>query len=209
MCSGGACAACSVTTNATNFCLGTACAFTCANNTTLCEGQCVDPTTCVGYGFPKQFNPCNTDGGVDEFGPGVLLGQQVSVTVGVTWTTVDALGVFGNQGGGSSVLALYTDWNGTPRQLVAYTAVAPIEAGENVFSVTLVPNAQTLLNGDYWIIAQYGGTSSICVDAKTNNRLVSLNYPSSMTAFPYLPATILSQWSTYQGPDINLFVRGH
>jgi hypothetical protein len=195
--------------NATNFCSGTACAFTCANNTTLCEGQCVDPTTCVGYGYPTQFNPCNTDGGVDEFGPGVLIAQPVYLPVGTEWTTVDALGVFGNQGGATGVLALYTSEQ-RPYALVAYTEAAPIQAGENVFAVTLVPNAGFLLNnGTFWIVAQFSGTSSICVDATTNNYLVSVKYPSSTTPFPYLPATISVPSSAYEGADINLFVRGH
>jgi hypothetical protein len=170
----------------------------CGPSCRVCPGgsHCVEQQCTAQYGDDTAFSPCAT-GSIAVFSPGYLLGETVAVQSTIT---LSGLGVIGNPGGTTAILALYTDSGGAPAELVARTAVAPIGAGPNLIPVE--PPTPMLAPGTYWILAEYSGMATLCVDSATTN-------PTAYEAVPFgtVPASLQST-TTYPAEDINYYLVG-
>jgi hypothetical protein len=220
ICCTGTCAACSTSTNATDSCSGTTCLVTCKAGFSMCSGQCVnvsnDDSACgascracpseshcvsqqctVQYGDFTAFSPCAT-GAIAAFSPGFLLGETVAISSTITLT---GLGVIGNPGGTTGILALYTSAGGEPSTLVARTGAATIGSGANV--VPVQPPTPTVTPGTYWIMAEYSGTVTLCVDQASTN---PTDYES--VTFGTVPTTFQPTTAPFGAEDINYYVVG-
>jgi hypothetical protein len=125
------------------------------------------------------------------------MGQQISISTAIT---VTALGVIGDTGGASGILALYDNSGsgGKPGVLQAQTGSTAIAAGKNTIGVT--PKA--IAAGTYWIMGEYNATCSICVDTSSSN---TLDYATE--SYDTVPATFPTPTS-FSSVDINYYVVG-
>jgi hypothetical protein len=125
------------------------------------------------------FSPCG--GGANANIPtGVLIGQLVTIPVAAKIT---GLGMIGNPGGGTAIMALYENTNGTPSVFLAQSAEATIGKGVNV----LIMPTMSMPAGSYWVMAEFSTTSVICNDGGTSNTII---YGSE--GFGTLPASFLT-----------------
>jgi hypothetical protein len=152
----------------------------------------------IDYGDFSPFAPCNTEGGLNVFAAGHLLGQSITVSAEIALLS---LGVVGQAAtGAQGILALYSDVDGSPSALLAQTATTTINAGANVIPVT---SPILVVAGNYWIVGEYSAAASLCVDSSTTNMLDAVAIPSYGTV-PATFGTPTSQMSV----DINYYVYG-
>jgi hypothetical protein len=216
VCCGGACIACETTLpNAIPTCTAGACSVACVGGLTMCGGTCGDATSdaracgascavcdagaiCAGstcsdvYGYPFQFQPCgNLSTGVAAY---YLLAQPVTIP---TKLTVTYLGAFGNDITSTvhGIMALYTDQDGAPSQLVAQTGSTTIIDGNNLIPIE---SPVTILAGQYWIAAEYDADAGLCTDESETNpvKYVPVTYGTMPTSFG-MPTPLLTSHFNY------------
>lgn len=113
--------------------------------------------------------------------------------------TVTSLGLIGKKTGAEVKLALYSDLNGTPNELLAYSDKMKVTNGEMHLKVkpTILPA------GDYWIMGVYNEEGS---HAFSNNiDLEKTVYYKSMDFGAKFPASAYG-FESYQGHDFAYFL---
>jgi hypothetical protein len=94
----------------------------------------------------------------------VLIGQLVSIPA----MTVTGLGMIGNPGGGTGLMALYENTGGMPSVELLSSSSGTIGSGINVLPVS----PMSLPANSYWLMAEFTTTSTICNDGGTSNTVI-------------------------------------
>lgn len=142
-------------------------------------------------------------GNLDQFdagsshAPDLLLGSPIDIPRA---GRVIELGVIVVSAGPRLVLALYTDDNGQPGDLVAWTKATPMVVGEMHLAVEAEAPIQ---RGKYWIMGDYDQQASIGIDYSDGDAAVAY------TSVPFgnrLPDPFPTPPTTYQGQRFNYWV---
>jgi hypothetical protein len=90
------------------------------------------------------------------------------------------------------MLALYSDSNGSPSQLLASTASTAITGGVQEIPVV---NPIAVTPGTYWIMGVYGGPAGICSDKDTVNTTVKYTTLTFGNPLPQLVSNLMTYMS--------------
>ena len=184
---------------------GACCTGQCANlasdngNCGSCGHACDAGTTCItnacaavtayDVGFFNAF------GSVGSFTLNYLLGEKITLTKAATLLK---FGLISGTSGQHVVMALYTDKNGAPDQLVAYTSSTAL----TISNMNIAPNTQASLSAtSYWIMAVYDQTAGPMRDNSTTNPIDYISFTFGTT----LPTTFGTPM-TYTGQQFNYYL---
>ncbi len=194
------CGGCGVSCDGGSCCTGQ-CADTTSDNANCgscghaCDGGAVCVSNACSTSAPYDvgyYTPFSTTG---SFGLNYLLGEKITLTKAATLLD---FGLIDATSGQHVVMALYTDKNGAPDQLVAYTSSAVLTSSDQ----KLAPNTQASLPAaSYWIMAVYDQTAGPLRDNSTTN-------PIDYIAFTFggtLPQTFPTPTS-YNGQFFNYYL---
>jgi len=184
---------------------GSCCTSQCANlasdnaNCGTCGHACDAGTTCVtnvcSVSAPYDVGYYTAFTSVGSFSLNYLLGEKITLTKAATLLK---FGLISGTSGQHVVMALYTDKNGAPDQLVAYTSSTAL----TISNMNIAPNTQASLSAtSYWIMAVYDSTAGPMRDNSTTN-------PIDYIAFTYggtLPQTFGTP-TTYNGQQFNYYL---
>lgn len=119
-----------------------------------------------------------------SYGANYLLGTRHYTSSAVT---VTHLGMFGNNTGSGVIMALYSDNNGVPANLLGYTTAQTVGAGNLDFPITPVEVAE----GYYWIMAVFNNAQGLNNHTLMNTGLgntvhyMDFNFASGTLPNPY------------------------
>jgi hypothetical protein len=187
-CDGGACCTgqCVDTTSDNGNC--GACGKACDGGTVCVANVCsVSAPYDVGY-----YTPFSTTG---SFTLDYLLGEKITLTKAATLLD---FGIIDATTGQHVVMALYTDKNGAPDQLVAYTSSTALTGSDQ----KIAANTQASLAAtSYWIMAVYDQTAGPLRDNSTTNQIDYISFTFGGT----LPTTFPTP-TTYTGQIFNYYL---
>jgi hypothetical protein len=161
--------------------------LSCAGN--LCLASCPVVT------WGNNATPCTQTNG---WSANYLIGQSFALPA----MTVSDLGVNVLAGSAtvSGILALYSDADGVPGSLVAWTLPAAVNAGANVIPL---PSSIQVAAGTYWIVGEFSDVVYLCRSATAaSTEFASLTYPAPPPASFPVP-------TTYADYQIGYYVQGH
>jgi hypothetical protein len=185
-CDGGACCTsqCADLTDDNANC-GT-CGHACDGGTTCVTNVC-SVVTAYDVGYSTAF------GSVGSFGANYLLGEKITLSKAATLLK---FGLISGSSGQHVVMALYTDKNGAPNTLVAYTS----STATTVSNMTMTASTQAALSAtSYWIMAVYDTTGGPMQNSVTSNPIdyIAFTFGSTLpTTFP-APTTYTNQQFNY------------
>lgn len=156
-----------------------------------------DPTPPIVSQHVERFGNLDPFDAGSSHAPDLLLGSPLEIPRA---GRVIELGVIVVQSGPRLQLALYTDDNGRPGTLVAWTRAVPMVVGD----MHLAVEAETPIpRGKYWIMGDYDKNASIGIDYSDSDAEVA--YTSVPFGSP-LPDPFSTSPSTYQGQRFNYYV---
>jgi hypothetical protein len=188
----------------------------CPMGQTNCSGKCVDlqaddancsmcGKSCMGLSCVNGMctnSPPTKVGNYQVFGSNsshaanYLLGSQLAVPKN---GKLLQFGVISKGSGPHVIMALYTDVNGSPGSLVAYTTSTSLNNSDQ----QIAPNVQAALSqGNYWIMGEYDTTASIGIDYSVSSAVVKY---ISHTFGSQLPANFPNPTS-YTGQRFNYYI---
>jgi hypothetical protein len=187
-CDGGACC----TSQCANLATDNANCGTCGH---ACDGGTVCVSNACSVSAPYDVGYYNAFTTVGSFTLNYLLGEKITLTKAAKLLD---FGLISGTSGQHVVMALYTDKNGAPDQLVAYTSSTLLTSSNQ----TMAPNTQAALSAtSYWLMAVYDATAGPMRDNSTTN-------PIDYVAFTFggtLPTTFPTP-STYTGQVFNYYL---
>ena len=205
--------ACVDETNDPNNCGG--CGVPCDGGA-CCTGQCADLATddsncgtcghACDAGATCVTNVCSLSAPYDvgfytafttvgSFTQNYLLGEKITLSKAAKLLD---FGLISGTSGQHVVMALYTDKNGAPDQLVAYTSSTALTSSNQ----TIAPNTQASLSAtSYWIMAVYDQAAGPMRDNSTTNPIDYISFTFGGT----LPTTFPAP-TTYDGQQFNYYL---
>jgi len=150
----------------------------------------------VGTGCPTIVGQYSAFTTFSSHSPNYILGNQINVTCD---SYINALGVYLNIASGQFQLALYSDYNGNPYQLVAYTYATATKMGSN--SVALY-NPVEISPGSYWLMGFYSLQSYPGYNTSNSNVVVKYSYRTFSSGLPDYFGTV----TTYTGQLFNYWL---
>ncbi|HEY2369110.1 MAG TPA: hypothetical protein VGH87_22090 [Polyangiaceae bacterium] len=187
-CDGGACCTSECADLASDNANCGTCGHACDGGTTCVTNVC-SVVTSYDVGYPTAFT------GVGSFGANYLLGEKITLSKAATLLK---FGLISGTSGQHVVMALYTDKNGAPGTLVAYTTSTSVTAT----NMNIATSTQAALSAtSYWLMAVYDTTGGPMQDTATAN-------PIDYVAFTFggtLPATFPTPTS-YTNQHFNYYL---